>query len=170
MFLNKTLQRIWIYHHLQFLISSKDSKNLEKSLCEGERAETYQCIPSQGTAQEHFQRSLSEHSSPYNPKMQVKAPSCKEEAIYDTETRLTVFFGHKVHLKWSKTVLWSDEQEFDIVWKAWRTVFRNKEERDLQPCYQHSVQKPASLTVCGCISSYGMGSWHIWKGTINAAR
>ncbi len=31
-----------------------------------------------------------------------------------------------------------------------------------------SVQKPASLMVWGCMSACGMGSLHIWKGTINA--
>ena len=31
-----------------------------------------------------------------------------------------------------------------------------------------TVQKPASLMVWGCISAYGVGSLHIWKGSINA--
>ncbi len=37
-------------------------------------------------------------------------------------------------------------------------------------CYQHSVQKPASLMVWGCISAYGMGSLHVLEGTMNAER
>ncbi len=38
------------------------------------------------------------------------------------------------------------------------------------PCYQCSVQKPASLMVWGCISAYSMGSLHVFKGTMNAER
>uniref|UniRef100_A0A9J8BUB0 Tc1-like transposase DDE domain-containing protein n=1 Tax=Cyprinus carpio carpio TaxID=630221 RepID=A0A9J8BUB0_CYPCA len=43
-----------------------------------------------------------------------------------------------------------------------------KEDKDNPSCYQRSLQKPASLMVWGCISACGMGSLHIWKGTINA--
>ncbi|KAK3527962.1 hypothetical protein QTP86_013071 [Hemibagrus guttatus] len=45
-----------------------------------------------------------------------------------------------------------------------------KEDKDNPSCYQRSVQKPASLMVWGCMSACGMGSLHIWKGTINAER
>ena len=31
-----------------------------------------------------------------------------------------------------------------------------------------TVQKPASLKAWGCIHIYGVGSWNIWKGSINA--
>uniref|UniRef100_A0A8C2KV30 Tc1-like transposase DDE domain-containing protein n=1 Tax=Cyprinus carpio TaxID=7962 RepID=A0A8C2KV30_CYPCA len=41
---------------------------------------------------------------------------------------------------------------------------------DNPSCYQHSVHKPVSLMVWGCMSACGMGSLHIWKGTINAER
>uniref|UniRef100_A0A8C1CAG7 Tc1-like transposase DDE domain-containing protein n=1 Tax=Cyprinus carpio carpio TaxID=630221 RepID=A0A8C1CAG7_CYPCA len=41
---------------------------------------------------------------------------------------------------------------------------------DNPSCYQRSVQNPASLMVWGCMSACGMGSLHIWKGTINAER
>ncbi len=49
-------------------------------------------------------------------------------------------------------------------------VLRAKDEGDLPVCYQHSVQKPASLMVCGCISAYGMDSLHVLEGTMNAER
>ncbi len=69
----------------------------------------------------------------------------------------------KAHLKWSvskwKSVLWSDESKFDIlVGNQGRHVLRAKEEGDLPACYQHSVQKPASLMVWGWIRAYSMGS------------
>ncbi|KAF4073698.1 hypothetical protein AMELA_G00246360 [Ameiurus melas] len=51
-----------------------------------------------------------------------------------------------------------------------RPLQRTKEERDCPAFNQRSVQKPVSLTVWGCISAYGTGSLHIWKGTINAER
>ncbi len=51
-----------------------------------------------------------------------------------------------------------------------KAFLRAKEEGDLPACYQHSVQKPASLMVWGCISAYGMGSLHVLEGTMNAER
>ncbi len=79
----------------------------------------------------------------------------------------------EAHLKWTvskrKSVLWSDESKFDtLVGNHRRRVLRVKEEGDLPECYHHSVQKPASLMVWGCISEYGMGSLHVLEGTMNA--
>ncbi|KAK3545957.1 hypothetical protein QTP70_016982, partial [Hemibagrus guttatus] len=79
------------------------------------------------------------------------------------------------HLKWTvakwKTVLWSDQSKFEVLFgKLGRHVIRTKEDKDNPSCYQRSVQKPASLMVWGCMSACGMGSLHIWKGTINAER
>ncbi|KAK3532983.1 hypothetical protein QTP70_006201 [Hemibagrus guttatus] len=61
------------------------------------------------------------------------------------------------------------ESKFEVLFgKLGRHVIRTKEDKDNPSCYQHSVQKPASLMVWGCMSACGMGSLHIWKGTINA--
>ncbi len=81
----------------------------------------------------------------------------------------------KAHLKWTvskwKSVLLSDESKFDnLVGNHRRCVLRAKEEGDLPACHQHSVQKPASLVVWGCISAYGMGSLNVLEGTMNAER
>ncbi len=81
----------------------------------------------------------------------------------------------QAHLKWTvskwKSVLWSDESKFDIlVENHGCRVLRAKEEGDLPVCYQHSVQKPASLMVWGCIRAYGIVSLHISEGTMNAER
>ncbi len=79
----------------------------------------------------------------------------------------------KANLKWTKwkSVLWSDESKFDILeGNQGCRILRTKEEGDLPACYQHSVQKPASLMEWGCISAYGMGSLHVLEGTINAER
>ena len=46
-------------------------------------------------------------------------------------------------------------------------VLQTKEETDHPACCQQTVQKPASLMGWGCIRVYGVGSFHIWKGTIN---
>ncbi len=65
----------------------------------------------------------------------------------------------------------SDESKFEVLFgKLGRHVIRTKEDKDNPSCYQRSVQKPASLMVWGCMSVCGMGSLHIWKGTINAER
>ncbi|KAK3556540.1 hypothetical protein QTP70_009203 [Hemibagrus guttatus] len=61
------------------------------------------------------------------------------------------------------------ESKFEVLFgKLGRHVIRTKEDKDNPSCYQRSVQKPASLMVWGCMSACGMGSLHIWKGTINA--
>ncbi len=85
------------------------------------------------------------------------------------------FLWAKAHLKWTvakwKTVLWSDESKFEVLFgKLGRHVIQTKEDKDNPSCYQRSVQKPASLMVWGCMSACGMGNLHIWKGTINAER
>ncbi len=85
------------------------------------------------------------------------------------------FLWAKAHLKWTvakwKTVLWSDESKFEVFFgKMGHHVIRTKEDKDNPSCYQHSVQKPASLMVWGCMIACDMGSLHIWKGTINAER
>ncbi len=81
----------------------------------------------------------------------------------------------KAHLKWTvskwKSVLWSNESKFDIIFgNHGLRVLRAEEEGDLPACFQCSVQKPASLMVWGCISTYGMGSLHVLEGTMNAER
>ncbi|KAK3510476.1 hypothetical protein QTP70_008663 [Hemibagrus guttatus] len=64
---------------------------------------------------------------------------------------------------------YDDESIFEVLFgKLGRHVIRTKEDKDNPSCYQRSVQKPASLMVWGCMSACGMGSLHIWKGTINA--
>ncbi len=65
----------------------------------------------------------------------------------------------------------SYESKFDIlVGNHRRSVLRAKEEGDLTPYHQRSVQNPAYLMVWGCISAYGMGSLHVLDGTMNSER
>ncbi len=65
----------------------------------------------------------------------------------------------------------SYESKFDIlVGNQRRSVLRAKEEGDLPPYHQRSVQNPAYLMVWGCISAYGMGSLHVLDGTMNSER
>ncbi len=117
---------------------------------------------------------VSKHNLPYPLQMPTKALSCKKEAIC-VQKRCCVLWA-KAHLKWTvskwKSVLWSDESKFYIlVGNKGCHVLLAKEEGDLPACYQHSVQKPASLIVWGCIR-YGQlacfGShyecWKVYKG------
>uniref|UniRef100_A0A9J8BPY1 Tc1-like transposase DDE domain-containing protein n=1 Tax=Cyprinus carpio carpio TaxID=630221 RepID=A0A9J8BPY1_CYPCA len=74
------------------------------------------------------------------------------------------FLWAKAHLKWTvtkwKTVLWSDESKFEVLFgKLGCHVIRTKEDKDNPSCYQRSVQKLLCWYACG------MGSLHIWKGT-----
>ncbi len=116
---------------------------------------------------------VSKHNLPYHLQMPTKALSCKMEAICVQKRRCVLWA--KAHLKWTvskwKSVLWSDESKFDIlVGNKGCRVLLAKEEGDLPACYQHSVQKPASLIVWGCITAYVMGSLHVLEVTMNAER
>lgn len=68
--------------------------------------------------------------------------------------------------------LWSDESKFEILFgNHMRRILSAKEERRRLTCYQHTVRKPASMMVWGCISAHGMmANLHIHEGTINAER
>ena len=123
-------------------------------------------------AQDHFRKSLSVntvHRAIH--KCKLKLYHAKKKPYVNTIQKRRHLLWAKAHLNWAKwkTVLWSDESKFEIVFgNHGRCVLRTKDVRDHPACYQGSVQKPASLMVWGCISTDGMGSLHIWKGTINA--
>ncbi len=114
---------------------------------------------------------VGKHNQPCHLQMPTKALSCKKDMVQKCRHVLWA----KANLKWTvskwKSVLWSDESKFDIlVGNHGRCVLRAKEKGDLPACYQCSVQKPASLMVWGCISAYGMGSLHVFEGTMNDER
>ncbi len=127
-------------------------------------------------AQEYFQKTL-----PVNTihrairRCRLKLYRSKKKPYLNMIHKRRRFLWAKAHLKWTvakwKTFLWSDESKFEVLFgKLGRHVIRTKEDKDNPSCYQRSVQKPASLMVWGCMSACGMGSLHIWKGTINAER
>ncbi len=189
MFLNVKLQRLRKSHHLQCIIN-RFRETGEISVHKGQGLCWMPVVfrPSDNThrhdsviditkwAQENFQKPLSVNT--------IHCAICRcQLKLYDAKTKLYVnmvqkhrrVLWAKAHLKWTvskwKSVLWSDELKFDILVGNRRCrVLRAKEEEDLQACYQHSVQKPVSLMVWGCISAYGMGSLHVLEGTMNAER
>uniref|UniRef100_A0A9J7YZN5 Tc1-like transposase DDE domain-containing protein n=1 Tax=Cyprinus carpio carpio TaxID=630221 RepID=A0A9J7YZN5_CYPCA len=127
-------------------------------------------------AQEYFQKTLSVntiHRAIH--RCRLKLYRSKKKPYLNMIQKHRCFLWAKVHLKWTvakwKTVLWSDESKFEVLFgKLGRHVILTKEDKDNPSCYQRSVQKPASLMVWGCMTACGMGSLHIWKGTINAER
>ncbi len=127
-------------------------------------------------AQEYFQKPLSVNTIHRAIcRCQLKLYHAKRKPYVNMVQKRRRVLWAKAHLKWTvskwKSVLWSDESKFDILVGNHRChVLRVKEEGDLPACYQHSVQKPASLMVWGCISAYGMGSLHVLEGTMNAER
>ncbi len=188
------MQRVWSYHHLQCIISSKDSENLEQSR-KGQgrktildardlRALRRHCTTYRNAtvmeittwAQEYFQKTLSVNTIHRAiRRCRLKLYRSKKKPYLNMIQKRRRFLWAKAHLKWTvakwKTVLWSDESKFEVLFgKLGRHVIRTKEDKDNPSCYQRSVQKPASLMVWGCMSACGMGSLHIWKGTINAER
>ncbi len=127
-------------------------------------------------AQEYFQKTLSVNTIHRAiRRFRLKLYRSKKKPYLNMIQKRRRFLWAKAHLKWTvakwKTVLWSDESKFEVLFgKLGRHVIRTKEDKDNPSCYQRSVQKPASLMVWGCMSACGMGSLHIWKGTINAER
>uniref|UniRef100_A0A9J8CS13 Transposase Tc1-like domain-containing protein n=1 Tax=Cyprinus carpio carpio TaxID=630221 RepID=A0A9J8CS13_CYPCA len=127
-------------------------------------------------AQEYFQKTLSVNTMHRaNRRCRLKLYRSKKKPYLNMMQKRRRFLWAKAHLKWTvakwKTVLWSDESKFEVLFgNLGRHVIRTKEDKDNPSCYQRSVQKPASLMVWGFMSVCGMGSLHIWKGTINAER
>ncbi len=127
-------------------------------------------------AQEYFQKTLSVNTIHRAiRRCRLKLYRSKKKPYLNMIQKRRRFLWAKAHLKWTvakwQTVLWSDESKFEVLFeKLGRHVIRTKEDKDNPSCYQRSVQKPASLMVWGCMSACGMGSLHIWKGTINAER
>ncbi|KAK3559329.1 hypothetical protein QTP86_012759 [Hemibagrus guttatus] len=125
-------------------------------------------------AQEYFQKTLSVNTIHRAiRRCRLKLYRSKKKPYLNMIQKRRRFLWAKAHLKWTvakwKTVLWSDESKFEVLFgKLGRHVIRTKEDKDNPSCYQRSVQKPASLMVWGCMSACGRGSLHIWKGTINA--
>ncbi|KAK3515427.1 hypothetical protein QTP70_019918, partial [Hemibagrus guttatus] len=125
-------------------------------------------------AQEYFQKTLSVNTIHRAiRRCRLKLYRSKKKPYLNMIQKRRRFLWAKAHLKWTvakwKTVLWSDESKFEVLLgKLGCHVIRTKEDKDNSSCYQRSVQKPASLMVWGCMSACGMGSLHIWKGTINA--
>ncbi|KAK3522396.1 hypothetical protein QTP86_009540 [Hemibagrus guttatus] len=127
-------------------------------------------------AQEYFQKTLSVNTIHRAIRRgRLKLYKSKKKPYLNMIQKRSRFLWAKAHLKWIvakwKTVVWSDQSKFEVLFgKLGRHVIRTKEDKDNPSCYQRSVQKPASLMVWGCMSACGMGSLHIWKGTINAER
>ncbi|KAK3507994.1 hypothetical protein QTP70_010002 [Hemibagrus guttatus] len=125
-------------------------------------------------AQEYFQKTLSVNTIHRAIRCcRLKLYRSKKKPYLNMIQKRRRFLWAKAHLKWTvakwKTVLWSDQSKFEVLFgKLGRHVIRTKEDKDNPSCYQRSVQKPASLMVWGCMSACGMGSLHIWKSTINA--
>uniref|UniRef100_A0A9J8BAA2 Tc1-like transposase DDE domain-containing protein n=1 Tax=Cyprinus carpio carpio TaxID=630221 RepID=A0A9J8BAA2_CYPCA len=97
-------------------------------------------------AQEYFQKTLSVNTIHRAiRRCRLKHYRSKKKPYLNMIQKRRHFLWAKAHLKWTVA-------------------------KDNPSCYQRSVQKPASLMVWGCMSACGMGSLHIWKGTINAER
>ncbi|KAK3549934.1 hypothetical protein QTP86_016791 [Hemibagrus guttatus] len=102
-------------------------------------------------AQEYFQKTLSVNTIHRAIRhCRLKLYRSKKKPYLNMIQKHRRFLWAKAHLKWTvakwKTVLWSDESKFEVLFgKLGRYVIRNKEDQNNTSCYQRSVQKPASL-------------------------
>ena len=137
----------------------------------------HQCVKDiTAWAQEHFRKPLAVNTvCGYICKCKLKLYYAKRKPyINNTQKRRRLLWA-RAHLRWTdakwKSVLWSDESTFQIIFgNCGRCVLWAKEEKEHLDCYQRKVQKPASVMVWGCVSAHGMGNLHICEGTINAER
>ncbi len=196
MFLDVKLQRLYKSHHLQCITSSKDSEKLEKSLCVRDKAEDLCWMPVvfgalddtaslidrilsfdiTKWAQEYFQKPLSVNTiCQCHLQMPTKFISCKKEAICEHGSDvLSCPVGQgSFKMDFQSGNVFYGQTSPNLTFLLEITdggVLRAKEEGGLPTCYQHSVQKPASLMVWGCISGYGICSLRVLEGTMNAER
>ncbi len=116
---------------------------------------------------------VGKHNLPCHLQMPNKALSCKKEAIceHGPEAPSCPVGQGSFKIECFKVEKCSMVRRVQIlVGNHGRCVLWAKEEVDLPACYQHSVQKPASLMVWGCICAYGMASLHVLEGIMNAER
>ncbi len=107
---------------------------------------------------------VGKHNPPCHLQMPTKALSCKKKAIceHGPEVPSCPVGQGSFKMDCFKVEKCSMVRRVQIwlsCWKSRTRVLRAKEEGDLPACYQHSVQKPASLMVWRCISAYLCSSW-----------
>ncbi len=144
----------------------------EKSLCVRDKAKDLCWMPSDDAlgqhcithrhdsviditkwAQEYFQKSLSVNT--------IRHAICRCQLnLYHAKSKPYVNMVQK-----RRRVLWA-KVYLELTDSKWKRV--QWKEGDLHACHQHSVQKPATLMVWGCISAYSMGSLHVLEDTMNA--
>ncbi|KAK3544017.1 hypothetical protein QTP70_034282 [Hemibagrus guttatus] len=95
-------------------------------------------------------RALRRHCITYRNVTVMEITTWAQEYFQKTLSKRRRFLWAKAHLKWTvakwKTVLWSDESKFEVLFgKLGSHVIRTKGDKDNPSCYQRSVQKPASL-------------------------
>ncbi len=92
-------------------------------------------------AQEHFQKALSVNTiHRVIRRCQLKLYRSKKKPYLNMIQKRRRFLWAKAHLKWTvakwKTVLWSDESKFEVLFgKLGRHVIRTKEDKDNPSCY-----------------------------------
>ncbi len=116
-------------------------------------------------AQEYFQKTLSVNTIHRAiRRCCLKLYRSKKKPYLNMIQKRRRFLWAKAHLKWTvakwKTVLWSDESKFEVLFgKLGRHVIRTKEDKDNPSCYQHCCSE-------ACISD-GMGLHEcVWHGQL----
>ena len=112
--------------------------------------------------QERFRKPLSVN----NLQAQFKTLPCKVKAIYQQHPESQPDSRARAHRRWTdeqwKSVMWSDESTFQIVFgNHGRRVLQAKEEKDHPDCYQLKVQKPTPVMVWRCSARGIMGNLYI---------
>lgn len=111
-------------------------------------------------------RPLSAGSLSLLPKVQIKVYHAKKNTYIDTIQQSCHLLWVWAQSKWT----WKRVKLFWAIkiWSyLWHHVLWANEERAHQACYQHTVEKPASVIIWKCIITGGMGNFHICEGPIN---
>ncbi len=102
-------------------------------------------------AQEYFQKTLSVNTIHRAiRRCRLKLYRSKKKPYLNMIQKRRRFLWAKAHLKWTvakwKTVLWSDESKFEVLFgKLGRHVIRTKEDKDNPSCYQLVSSVPRRL-------------------------
>ena len=104
----------------------------------------------------------------YNSRVRQQKPW-----INDVNRKKRLKFAH-AHKDWTvdqwKNVLWSDETSYTLRCHSSRKIWRQKQEKYSPECMRGVVKQDKRIRIWSCFSYDGVGVFHRYNGSLNAAR